>query len=89
MLFRCRPSAIARWPAWEVRLVEQFLAKEPDPAFRQETLLATLLSLYLQVHSKEGATVKSAEDFMPHLKAWPEVGGRYSEADRNVLKALI
>lgn len=53
------------------------------------------MAIYVSAHQKQGAATPSASDFMPYLKAWPaeetagEGGDRYSEVDKQCLRALM
>lgn len=89
-MFRCRPSDIAKWPAWEVRLLEHYLAKQPAAGDRIEIALAQICSMYLAAHQKQGAQQPKVSDFLPYLDPWAVKlqKGRYSETDISILKAL-
>jgi hypothetical protein len=85
-----RPSEVARWPAWEVDLLENFLAKEPAAEQRIEVAIAHLTALYVTAHQQKNASPKRITDFMLYLKAWPaESEGQYSDVDREVLQELL
>lgn len=92
MLFRRRPSEVASWPAWEVRLLEQYLGKQPAAEDRLELALARLTAIYINCHLREGAKPSETTDYLPYLDPWPmpeDVGtGRYSALDMEILGAL-
>lgn len=89
LLYQVRPSVLARWPEWELDLIEQFLAKEPGPADRVERAVAKLTQLYAAAHSKEN-TQHKLKDFLPYLDVWPaDTSGRYNEVDQQVLAELL
>ena len=70
MLFRIRPSEVAAWPAWELDLLDHFLAREPDPMVRVEVALARLMSIYANVHREKGSPQRELAEFMTFAKAW-------------------
>lgn len=70
MLFRVRPSEVAAWPAWEIGLLDHFLAREPDPITRVEVAVARLMSIYVNAHQEKGHPPKVPMDFMTFAKAW-------------------
>jgi hypothetical protein len=92
VLFRRRPSEVAAWPAWEVRLLEQYLAKQPATADRIEIALARLTATYVNAHLREGAKPVETTDYLAYLDPWPEpvdVGtGRYSALDLEIMRGL-
>lgn len=90
VLFGVRPSEVARWPASELRLVEEFLAVEPSAVDRIEIAIAHLHASYVSVHSRKGATPPKVEAFLPYRKSWKDraLALRYSEADMEIIKAL-
>lgn len=46
--------------------------------------------MYATVHREKGRPIPLLKDFMPHLKAWPEVQtGRYSEVDKEIFGLLL
>lgn len=92
MLFRLRPSAVLAWPAWELDLVREYLARQPAPEERVEILLARLAAMYATVHAKEGAPAAEPAAFLAYLDPWPQGdapaprAGRYTEADLSFIK---
>lgn len=81
---------MAAWPAWQLDLLEHYLAREPAPAERLEVAIARLTAIFVNSKQEKGAPLKRAVDYMSYLKAWPEVvDGRYNETDREVLKELM
>jgi len=90
VLYRRPLSEIARWPAWELDLLEHYLAREPAPEERIEVSLANLMLMYATVNGKQGAAQKKVTDFLPYLKAWPQpADGRYNPVDMEVLQELL
>lgn len=92
VLFRCRPSEVARWPDWERDLIEHYLARYPAPEERLEFSIAHLSSIYVSAHQGRNATPPKLTDFLlfkdPFDRA-PRVDmGRYTETDRSLLEAL-
>lgn len=89
VLFGRRPAEVAGWPAWELRLLEHYLAKQPAPIERVEVALAHLAAIYVNAHLKPGAKPAEIPDFLPYLKAFEVVKkSRYSDTDMSILKAL-
>lgn len=78
------------WPAWELDLVREYLARQPAPEERVEILLARLAAMYATVHAKEGAPPAEPRAFLAYLDPWAEAAaeasGRYSEADLSFIK---
>ena len=70
VLFQVRPSVVAQWPAWELDLLDHYLAREPSPVVRVEVALARLMSIYVNAHQEKGHPPKSPQDFMTFAKAW-------------------
>ena len=90
VLYRVRLSEVASWPAWEIDLIEHYLAREPAPIERVEVALAHLAAMYHSAHQKQGAPQKKIADFMLYAKAWPAaIDGRYNEIDMQVLQELL
>lgn len=91
MLFRRPLHEVAQWPAWEVGLLEAFLAESPGPDERIEVAIAHLTAIYVNCHLAKDATPKTIRDFLIFEKREnepKEVEGRYSEVDLQVLSAL-
>lgn len=80
------------WPDWEVRLLEEYLAKQPAAGDRIEIALARLTAFYCNAHQREGATPRETLEFLAYHDPWPvpiDVGsGRYSALDLEVMKGL-
>lgn len=70
MLFRLRPSEVAAWPAWEVRLLEQYLAKQPAPEDRIEIAIARLTAVFINTHLKPGAKAVETADLLAFRDPW-------------------
>lgn len=90
MLLGCWPSDVARRPAWEIRLLETFLLREPSALDRVEIAIARLTA---KVHNAVFKPKQGIKDFLPYLKAWdnPIEGvdmSRYNEADLSILRNL-
>lgn len=90
MLFGRRPSEVACWPAWELDLLEHYMAVEPHPLTRLEVGLAGLRASYAQVHGRKGTPPPSVLDLMPYHDAWESRlrTSAYSETDMQIMKAL-
>jgi hypothetical protein len=54
-------------PAWDIDLMSAFLAVEPTPEERVERRVAEFMAMWA---SSKGRSESTAEDFLPHLKAW-------------------
>jgi hypothetical protein len=81
---------VASWPAWELSVLEHYLAREPAPVERVEVMLAQLTAYFVKVHQSKGGSERKISDFLPYLKAWPEESdGRYNEVDKQVLAELL
>lgn len=78
---------IASWPAWEVRLLDHYVNKQPPAEDRVEFAVATLCALFFNAHRGQGQPPRRLKDYLPFLDPWP-MPGRYSELDREVLEAL-
>lgn len=50
MLFRRPLHEVAAWPAWEVEVLEQFLAREPAPDQRIEVAIAQLSAIWVNAN---------------------------------------
>ena len=90
MLFGRRPSEVACWPAWELDLLEHYMAVEPHPLTRLEVGLAGLRASYAQVHGRKGTPPPSVLDLLPYHEAW-ETRLRtqgYSETDMEIMRAF-
>lgn len=87
MTFRRPVREIAAWPAWEVRLLEEYLDKEPAAEDRNELALAKLCALTWNANRGKDQPVKEMKDYLPFLDPWPQED-RYSDLDRQMLKAL-
>lgn len=85
--FRLPVHEVARWPDWELALLDEFLAKEPAADERIEIALAQLCLL---VHRANFQGEKDVKDFMPYINAWPnDIQGRYNETDVEVMRAFM
>lgn len=90
MLYQARLSDVASWPAWELDLLEHYLAREPAPTERVEVALAHLAAMYHSAHLPKGASRKKISDFMLYAKVWPAAAdGRYNDLDMQVLQELL
>lgn len=87
MLFGRPLHEIAAWPAWEVRLLEHYLARQPSPSERIERAIAHLSAIYFNGHRAEGSPARTVADFLPYLDPWPDLT-RYTEVDREILSVL-
>jgi hypothetical protein len=89
-MFQQRPSTVARWQAWELDLLDEFLEREPCAADRIEISVARLNVHFAAAHRREGAPAPKLLDFLPYLKAWPDAGSnRYSDVDKEIMKAML
>jgi hypothetical protein len=92
-LFRVRPSQILAWPAWELDLIEHYLAKQPAPEERVEIAIARLTLSYLSAHRGRGEPEIQLKELLPYLSPeWVEVprfdSARYDDVDRSILEAF-
>lgn len=78
---------IALWPAWEVRLIDAYLNKQPAAEDRIEIALATLCAMFFNANSSKEKASRRVKDYLPFLDPWP-LPGRYSDLDREVFEAL-
>lgn len=84
MLFRRPVREIASWPAWEVELLEHYLARQPAPEQRIEIALAQLSAMYANRHRDPQKQPKPVEpmQFMPfHPDPWDRDAEAAAEAD--------
>lgn len=81
---------IASWPAWEVRLIDAYLNKQPAAEDRMEFALATLCAMFFNANRGKEQAARRMKDYLPFLDPWPNLGdlGQYSELDLEVMKAL-
>lgn len=81
------------WPARDIRVIAEYLAKEPAPDERIEYAVAQLSSIYVNGHRKQGAEAIPLGEFLMFRKAWEsadlQAEDRYSDVDRSFLKALM
>lgn len=90
-MFRRPVHEIARWPAWEVGLLEEYLAVVPGPDERVEIAIAQFMALYINSKrtSKDQQTYK-IDDFLMFRRGWNEEAPemkteRYSELDMEIM----
>ena len=67
MLYQIRPSEVAGWAAWELDLMDDFLAREPSHLDRIEMGLARLSMQWA------GQDKPDIAKYLPYLNAWDEV----------------
>lgn len=81
---------IALWPAWEVRLIDEYLQRQPSSGDRVEIAVARLCALFFNVHRDKDQSPKMLKDYLPFYDPWPQLidTGRYSEVDLEMMKAL-
>lgn len=85
-----RPSVIASWPAWEVRLINAYLQKQPAPEERIEIVLAMLCQLYQNRTRGKEEQPKKVKDYLPFLDPWPQTGGtEYTEFELEIMRELM
>lgn len=87
VIFRRPVREIASWPAWEVRLLDRYLEKQPAAEERIEIGVATMCALFFNANRGIGQSARRLKDFLPFYEPWP-MPGRYSEIDREVMEAL-
>lgn len=87
MLFKVRPSVIASWPAWEVRLINAYLQKQPAPEERIEIVLAMLCQLYQNRTRGKEEQPKRVKDYLPFIDPWPDES-EYTEGELEIMRAL-
>jgi len=74
VLYRMPVSTLIRCiPAWDLELMNAFLAVEPSPEERIERAIAEFVALWVSSKKSPGSEPSSPEDFMPHRKAWDPV----------------
>jgi hypothetical protein len=90
VLFRCRVSEIARWPAWELDLVEHYLAIQPAPEERIEIAVASLHHSFATVRRRKGSPEPKLDQFLPYMNPWQRFldSRRYTPLDREILAAF-
>jgi hypothetical protein len=95
VLFRRPVREVAKWPAWEVRLLEEFLRREPDPGTRIEYTLAGFAANYFNSHARAGSPRLKLTDFLLFDQAWSKEfdeasfsSDRYSDLDREIFSNL-
>lgn len=88
---------MARWPVWELHLLDAFLSIEPAEGSRIEAMLAQLTAIYVGAHQSQGSVAPSLEKFMIYRDAWKKANiegvdgideSEFSETDLSVLRAL-
>lgn len=80
---------VASWPAWELDLLEHYLAREPAPLEKLEIAIAHLTAHFVNASFKVNTQKKTA-DMLLFRKAWSAVSDdRYNEVDKQVLAELI
>lgn len=84
MLFRRPLREVAAWPAWEVQVLQHYLAKQPAPEERLEVVLANLSAMFFNAHRGPGKQPLSADQFLFYRDPWPV----YSDVDKQALAAL-
>jgi hypothetical protein len=91
VLFRRRPSEVAAWPAWEVRLLEQYLAKQPAAEDRIEIAVARLTATYVNAHLREGTKAVETTDYLAYHDPWSKevvADPEYVNANKGWLQAF-
>jgi hypothetical protein len=94
VLFRRPVREIADWPAWEVRLIEKFLAREPSAEDRVEIALAHIAAVYFNSQSRQGAPQIKTSDLLLFMDPWQAdplanfADERYSDLDREIFGQL-
>lgn len=93
MLFRIRPTELLRWPAWELDLVEHYLAKQPAAEDRVEIAVARMTAIYANAHRGRADAEFGVRDFLPYLNPeWDDKprfdSSRYNDVDRSFLEAF-
>lgn len=81
------PSEVAARPAWEVRLLDEYLQKQPPAGDRVEIVVARLCTLFFNVHRDKSQALKTVRDYLPFYDPWPMIG-RYTELDIEYMRAL-
>jgi len=81
-----------RWPAWELDLMEHYLAMQPSASDRVEVALATLCAMFANANRGRNGAEAKVTDFLPYLYPWGKPAvvdmSRYNEADQSILAAL-
>jgi hypothetical protein len=90
VLYQIPLGQVAAWPAWQLDLLETYLAREPAPVERLEVAIARLTAQFVHANQAPNQPTPKVIDFLPYRQAWPEpTDGRYNETDREVLKELM
>lgn len=81
------------WPAWELDLIEHYLAKQPAPEERVEIAIARLHQTYLSARRGRGEPEVGIRELLPYLTPeWIEIprfdSVRYDDVDRSILQAF-
>lgn len=74
-------------PAWDLELMNAFLAVEPSPVDRLERALANFMAMWSSSKKAPGSEPCDPSDFMPHLKAWEQAADLPDE-DLKLMQAL-
>lgn len=78
---------VMAWPAWEVQILESFLAREPAPLERIEQAVARLTMNYVARHRGADQPAPALADFLPYRDAWAAAFDQ-SEFDAMILDEL-
>lgn len=83
---------ISHWPAWEVGLLEEYLAVQPGPDERIEIALAHFMSIYVNSKLTKDADPVKIEDFLLFRRGWNEdvemKTERYSALDKEIIGVM-
>lgn len=85
-----RLKDVARWPAKELDVIDEYLRKQPAAEERVEFAIANFHAQYVNAHLKDGTPPTPVTTFLPFLDPWKkqEVDARYSDSDKSFLQAL-
>lgn len=64
VLYRRPLSEVLSWPLSHLRLIGDYLAREPAPEERIEIAIAQLTAIYVNSKIKAGSTAKKVIDFL-------------------------
>lgn len=94
VLFRRPLHEVATWPSNEVRLLQQYLYREPDEGTRLEYTLARVAAQFMNFLSARGSPRVKIEDFLLFAEPWKDdpferlSDDRYTDLDREIFGKL-
>lgn len=70
VLYRRPLEEVRQWPLSDLRLLREYLRREPAPDERIEIAIAMLRRDYTSAHMERGKPVPKLEKFLPFHDAW-------------------